>query len=215
MKRGIRMKYNFIGIDHKTGYHRKSPLTPEESRFLGALWETHVGESNAVCAGDLAMKARLRPRYVRKMQNHLLFDHNIPVLSAAGHDGGYFIAESEGEADRFYDTFRKRGLTGLVKASRGKQSAMVEMVTQLSFEFDDLVDQMDRTPNIRPRGGVPMPAEVVDAFLTRMTRNPEKFADDIRKIREKHGAVLLPKERVREMQRQAAKLTAMVGALGN
>lgn len=154
-------------------------------------------------------------RDVRVMQNHLLFDHNIPVLSQAGYSGGYFMAENEGEAKAFYATFRRRGLTGLVKASRGKQSAMVEMVTQLSFEFDELVDQVERTPRIRPAVGAPMPVEIVDAFLTRMTQNPEKFADDIRKLREKHGAILLPKERVRAMQAQAEKLRVMVASLGN
>lgn len=209
----MRIAANKIGLNLRTGYHRKNPLTPEESKYYGVLWD-HVGEENAVSAADLAELSDLSGREVRAMHNHMLFDHNLPVLSAAGPKGGYWIAENEGEARQFYDAFRRRGLTGLVKASRGKQSAMVDMVTQLSFEFEDLVDQTAATPMIRPLGGRPLPVDVVDAFLEKMTGDPEKFADGLRKIREKYGAVLLPRERVRAMQVQAAKLSAMVASLG-
>lgn len=203
-----------IGLDLRTGYHRKNPMTPEESSFYGALW-SHVGEKNAISARDLAEQSGLGGREVRGMHNHLLFDHNLPILSAAGWKGGYWIAEDETEARKFYDAFRRRGLTGLVKASRGRQSAMVDMVTQLSFEFEDLVDRTGATPRIRPSfAGMPLPVDVVDAFLEKMTGDPERFADGLRKIREKYGAVLLPKERVRAMQAQAAKLQAMVASLG-
>ncbi len=138
----------------------------------------------------------------------------IPILSKAGNDGGYWIAGTEEEAAEFYETFRKRGMTGLVKASRGKQASMVKMVTQLSFEFEDLVDKTGYTHMIRPAAGMPMPAEVVDAFLEKMTRNPEKFADDLRKIGQKYGSILLPKEKVLEMKRATERLRQMVENLG-
>jgi len=222
------MRLEDLGYDPKTGHHRRQPLTPEESAFLGILWIEHEGENFKISADSLAVRYvqkignlvdthRLEfwKREVRELQNHLLCEHRIPILSKAGPSGGYWVAETEGEADRFYDTFRKRGLTGLVKASRGKQSAMVDMVTQLSFEFEELVDATDQTARIRPVGGMPLPAEVVDAFLARMTRDPARFADGLRKIREKYGAVLLPKERLRAVQKTASELQAMVAGLGN
>lgn len=222
------MRLEDLGYNPKTGVHRKQPLTPEEAAFLGMLWVDHEGEGVKISADNLALqymqkienqvdRHRLEfwKREVRELQNHLLCEHRIPILSKAGNHGGYWIAATEGESEQFYDTFRKRGLTGLVKASRGKQSAMVDMVTQLSFEFEELVDRTEQTARIRPVGGMPLPAEVVDAFLARMTRDPARFADGLRKIREKYGAVLLPKERLRAVQKTASELQAMVAGLGN
>lgn len=222
------MRLEDLGYDPKTGHHRRQPLTPEESAFLGILWVEHEGEYRKISSDNLvgqyvrkigtvmdSHELKAWKREIRYLQNHLLLEHRIPVLSKAGPSGGYWIAETEGEAERFYDTFRKRGLTGLVKASRGKQSAMVDMVTQLSFEFEELVDQTEQTARIRPVGGMPLPAEVVDAFLARMTRDPARFADGLRKIREKYGAVLLPKERIRAIQKKAAEFSEMVAGLGN
>lgn len=200
-----------MGIDPDTRIHRKNPLTREENAFLGILWVDHVGEENKISAQYLARAyarqtvnayadARLSAwmRDVRKMHNHLLFDHNIPVLSKAGNDGGYWVAANEKEAIEFYKTFRKRGLTGLVKASRGKQSAMVDMVAQLSFEFDEMIDMTDQASE-KPATRQATPIEVVDAFLKRMTENPEQYADGLRRIGEKYGNVLLPRHRFEQM----------------
>jgi len=224
------MKEEDLGIDVKTGRHVRT-LTHAEEVFTGILWEEHVGQENAISADNLALEfaARLEGRHmawesgwhefwkrdVRRMHNHLLTMHShIPILSKAGGGGGYWIAESEQEAEAFYDTFRKRGLTGLVKASRGKQAAMVDMVTQLSFEWEELVDRSGMTGPIRPKVPMPAPIEMVDAFLTRMTRNPEKFADGLRKIGEKFGGVLLPKEKVAALKIKAREFERLVAELG-
>jgi len=224
------MKAEDFGISPLTGRHDKR-LTPAESCFLSILWTDHVGAKNKISADDLAVMfawkfaRRSLPRevpwlmnrwkrWVRQMQNHLLRDHqNIPVLSKAGFEGGYWIAENRGEAKEFYDTFRRRGMTGLVKATRGQQSATVDLVQQIAFEFDDLVDHLGPGPRVKSRAAVPMPVEVVDAFLARMTRNPEEFADGLRKIGEKYGSVLLPKERLRMIESRVAELQDLVGNL--
>jgi hypothetical protein len=39
----------------------------------------------------------------------------------------------------------------------------------------------------------------VDEFLSRMSRDPERFADDLKKLGEKYGSVLLPKKRYEAM----------------
>ena len=149
----------------------------------------------------------------RYMHNHILMEHrHIPLLSKAGKDGGYYIAVDEEEANRFYDSFRKRGLTGVVKASRGKQSAVVEMVEQLSFQFEELVDKTSGF-KFKSRVAAPTPVEVVDAFLERMLLNPEKFSDGLRKIGAKYGSILLPREQVQAMKMKAAELQALVAGL--
>ena len=238
------MKLEDLGIDSKTGHHNKV-LTHAENCFLGLLWIDHAGEDNKISADELAilfsaalegriippdrMPAQLKSyrqfargsldllkRDVRRMQNHLLVQHeNTPVLSKAGNGGGYWIADSEEEAEKFYDSFRSRGLTGLVKASRGKKAVMVEMMTQLSFEFEDLVDKSDfrlPTSDFR-RSGASTAMAVVDAFLEKMLSNPEKYTEDLRKIGQKFGSILMPKEQVAAMQTKAQELQAILSEL--
>lgn len=222
------MRLEDLGIDVKTGAHKKSPLTCLESAFLGVIWVDHVGEHKALPARAFALRLRHKismpggmeqwKRAVRLIQNHVLFDHNIPVLSKAGHKGGYWIAENKLEANAFYESFRQRGLTGLVKASRGKQSAMVDMVTQLSFKFEEMVDKT-LSATARPRADVPTPIEVVDAFFERMLRDPEQYADGLRKIGDKYGSVLVPKSRfdamIGAMKAKTVELQELVTSLEN
>ncbi|RLC21604.1 MAG: hypothetical protein DRH56_09410 [Deltaproteobacteria bacterium] len=216
----------------KKGFH-DARLTPVESRFLGILWE-HEGVRNAIPADILAVCFRFGcteeqasymrfngepprrvldkwKRDVRYMQNHILRWHNhAPVLSRAGSGGGYWLAESESEAEAFYDTFRRRGLTGLVKASRGRQAALVDMVSQLSFEFEELADMTPQCGPVWPRAETPTPVQVVDAFLERMLADPGKFADGLRKIGDKYGAVLLPRDHLAEVKAKAAELQQLI-----
>lgn len=152
-------------------------------------------------------------RDVRRMHNHLLKDHSrVAILSKAGYGGGYWIAESEAEAREFYHTFRKRGLTGLVKASRGQKAVLVDMVQQLSFDFE-LDDKTGLPAPGRPGSEVSMPAEVVDRFIEKMLEHPEKFADDLRKLGQKFSGVLLPKEKAREIKETAGRLSALMAEL--
>ena len=212
------MKYEDMGYNARTGMHNKN-LTAMESRFIGILWVDHEGEENAMPARELAeaflpeVSMGMALRDVRYMHNHILMEHrHIPLLSKTGKDGGYYIAADEQEANRFYDSFRKRGLTGVVKASRGKQSAVVEMVEQLSFQFEELVDKTSGF-KFKSRVAAPTPVEVVDAFLERMLLNPEKFSDGLRKIGAKYGSILLPREQVQAMKMKAAELQALVAGL--
>ena len=151
-------------------------------------------------------------REVRHMHNHLLNEHDhIPLLSRAGTGGGYWIAENEAELDAFYNSFRQRGLTGLVKASRGKKAVIVDMVSQLSFDFE-LEDKTKLQP-VRPGSDVSLPVQVVDQFLERMLANPEKFAGDIRRLSQKFGTVLFSKTQARAMRHKVAELSDLVSGL--
>ena len=218
------MKSEDFGFDPKTGRH-DARLTYAEDKFVEILWEDHTGFDNRISANDLAREFIFRikdqpialsqleywKRDVRHMHNHLLQYHdNVPILSRAGIQGGYWFAQNKLEAAMFYDTFRKRGMTGLLKASRGKQSVMVDIVEQLSFKFDDLIDKTDtRYPQSREL----MSIKILDAFLDRMTKNPEKFADGLRKLGKKYGSVLLPREQVAAMRAKARELQQMVDNL--
>ena len=221
------MKLEDFGIDPETLRHN-AVLTAAEGRFLAVLWTDHIGRENSLSAELLAIRFAGKmtgrnitmnlcaishwKREVRKMQNHLLGSHKkVPVLSKAGSGGGYWIAESDFEFEEFYATFRKRGLTGLIKATRGKQAALVEMVEQLTFEFDDLVDAAGIVPPIRPRkpqGNVA--AQMVDRFLEKMLSDPEKHTADLKKISEKFGAVLFSKVQMKALKEKLRELDEIV-----
>jgi len=231
------MKLEDLGINPETRRHDKC-LTVAENRFLGILWTDHVGTENKISANELAVKfdcamrgfdvdpeslktiGRLSPwldkekRVVRHMHNHLLTMHdNISILSQAGIGGGYWIAENKAEAIAFYDTFRKRGMTGLVKASRGKKASLIDMMEQVTFEFEELAGDVGFSADADIAGD-PAAIAVVDSFLGRMLDNPERFSAGLKKLSKKYGSILLDKTEVAAMKTKAAELSRLVEALG-
>ena len=221
------MKRDDIGYDPETGAHN-ARLTRHEAAFVGCLWDEHTGYGNRISAGDLAVKFAASlgvgiagedrdvleawKRDVRRMQNHMLRDHrHVPILTMAGIGGGYWIAETEYEADMFYATFRKRALTGLVKATRGKQAAMVDVVQQLTFEFGDLADRSGLPPE--RAAGTQAPVEVVDKFLAKMLQDPTTYAAGLRRLGRKYGGVLLAREQVTAMKDLTGKLNTLIAEM--
>ena len=222
------MRKQDLGIDLKTGKHDQR-LTHWESSFLGILWLDHNGSQNKISADTLACKLAesmdvpyIRfggsynayldewKRHVRYLQNHLLIEHNIPIFSRSGTHGGYWIGTEE-EGREFYNSFRQRGLTGLTKATRGKQSVLVEMVEQLTFEFDDLEDKTGMP--VVSIDGRSTPIAVVDAMIRKMMQDPERFRDDLLRLGQTFGSVLLPKAQAREIESTARKLQELVSGL--
>ncbi|MBW2607718.1 MAG: hypothetical protein JRD05_08795 [Deltaproteobacteria bacterium] len=237
------MKLEDLGIDSSSGHHNKTLTHTENCFLgllwvdhVGA--ENKIGANELAVRFDFAIQnmdpwwieaveSKLRwflnynlrelglmKRTVRHLHNHLVMMHdNISILSKAGIGGGYWIAESKEEADGFYESFRKRGMTGLVKASRGKKAALVDMMQQITFEFEDLavdigiIDSTDMS-------GDPAAIAVVDSFLGRMLEDPERFSSGLKKLSKKYGSVLLDKTEVAAMKEKAVELSRLVNALG-
>ncbi len=234
------MNLENLGYNPDTGIH-SIKLTPYESTFLGLLWVDHVGKENRISANALATLLHYTldgiridedsfddlvkeiakkhsstlgkwKRDLRHLHNHLLIRHpNIPLFSSAGYHNGYFIGATKAEADEFYDTFRMRGMTGLIKASRGKKAVLADMVKQLTFEFENMSGESPGTPL---PGDQSVHIEVVDALLEKMTREPERFAGELRRLGKKFGSVLLPKDQVRAMMTKADELRKLMAEIG-
>ena len=221
------MKAQDMGINLETGSHSQA-FTEAEATMMEILAD-HIGKDQKIPAADLALEyheafPHMRvshkeyqagiggwKREVRYMVNHLVIDHDQPLLSKAGKDGGYWIAESQKEVDEFYETFRKRAMTGLTKAARGKQAVLADMVKQLTFQFDEL--KAARPPlatQIKPLVPEPAPVVMVSTFLDKMTKEPEKYANELRLLRDKFGKVLMPKEMFSEIKNLSEKLAGML-----
>jgi len=218
------MKAEDMGINSK-GEHTRN-MTKAETSIMGAL-SGYVGKNNKISADDLAVQWREHMDYlkvsyneyqrmieawkrdVRYMVPHLEIYHGQPILSKAGCAGGYWIAESRAEYDEFYETFRRRAMTGFKRAARTKEG-LTDMVKQLTFEFEELKTARPAFAPIKPIASEPAPVVMVSTFLDQMTREPEKYANELRLLRDKFGKVLLPREMFGEIQALSHKLSGLL-----
>ncbi|MFH1984147.1 MAG: hypothetical protein ABIL58_20090 [Pseudomonadota bacterium] len=237
---GIRMRD--LGIDTKEGTH-DGRLTTAESMFLAILWVDHVGEANAISGDHLAVlfacqrlgyevpadipahlqatrayQSKLLDRWkrdVREMHNHLVMHHkNAAICSRAGAGGGYYMCDDETEARRMSNAFRARGLTGLKKAVRIDEEAAVEMMEQMAFDFDGLGDISGLpAPPVQFDPGERFAAKIVERYLGRMVKDPERFAEPLKKLGEKFGGVLVTGEQRTLIKTRIAELSELAGRL--
>ena len=222
------MRAEDFGIDPETGQHSRQLTETEED--MREILSDHIGRAERISASDLALQFHeaqegrrmthmeyrqgIEPwkRDVRHMTNHLLIDHDQRICSKAGNSGGYWLARTKEEMDEFYETFRKRAMTGLVKASRGKRSVMADMVKQIAFEFEELkTDRRTRAVDMPPLGPDPAPEIVVTEFLNKMTKEPEKYTDEIKRLRRKFAHVFIEPERYARLQIISRELTELLG----
>jgi len=103
-------------------------------------------------------------------------------------------------------------MTGLVKASRGKKSAFVDIATQLVLGFDspetkEAVERLQLTPD---SDSVPAWVSMVTQFLDRLSGNPEKYAAEIRHIQQQYGDIFVPAEKVRMLREKTAEFQQLL-----
>ena len=226
------MRAEDFGLDPETGVHTRQ-FTEIEQHTMDILGE-HTGEDQSIPASDLALEfyeARKERRVthaeyqqgisqwkrdIRHMTNHLLIDHDQPICSKAGSHGGYWIAKTKEEMDQFYETMRKRGITGLIKASRGKRSVMADMVKQIAFEFEELkTDRRTQAIQLSPLALEPMPEIVVTEFLNKMTKEPEKYTEEIKRLRHRFGQVFMDPAVYGKLRMLSGELTRLLGKANN
>ena len=218
------MEVKDMGYDVGNGTH--DPEYTQRETDLLAILTANCGPDGKISANTLALMWEwpgiwirrmpnqrdldLAKRDVRYMVNHLIIHHNQPILSKAGYDGGYWLAKNEGEAEEFYWRFRKRAMTGMTKAARGKRAALADMVTQLSFEFDEILENRPKTAKHLPQLEWPTAAEIITKTLERMTAQPERYAGALQQIRDKFRSILMPKEKAKALKETADRLSYLL-----
>jgi hypothetical protein len=183
------------------------------------------GRNNAVSAVILSEqifdpffdRIELAKRDVRRLVNHLIIEHDLPILSNAGKTGGYWIAGSPEEVEGFHHAFYKRAMTGLLKASRGKKGAFVNMVDQATLFFDDpdkLGVSLGRLNLAKDKNKIPAFVQMVTRGLEKIKKDPQKYAAEIRKIQDRYGDVFMPKDKIIELKRATDKVHALLKDVG-
>jgi len=225
---GIRLRQSFGGEPGHEGSPHQATLTDLEKKCVDTLEARGRGIDCAYPARDLAYRLNLdvdesgdlqtedyAKRNLRELINHLIISHNIPIICRAGPGGGYFLPDSEAEVEEFYRSFHRRAMTGLVKASRGKKAAFVDIVGQLSFAFDSAegaaaIERLSLTPDADP---VPAWVQLVTRFLDKISAEPDRYAAEIRRIQGAYGDIFVPLETVRELKSKTAELQDLLARI--
>jgi hypothetical protein len=199
-------------------------LTPLEQRCLSVLEEKGLGQAAALPAAALTAAVGLESgdrnedhgkRHTRKLINHLIMTHRIPIICQAGAGGGYYLPGDEAEVARFYKTFHARAMTGLVKASRGRKAAFVEIITQLSLGFDDpaaqaAIERLRLTPDEDP---VPAWVQLTTRLLDRLQADPQRYAAEIRELQRAYGDIFVPRDKVVELKKRTAEFQQLLAEI--
>ncbi len=199
-----------------------SQLTSTEQHCLDKLQERGIGRPYAVSASDLAWAMGIgsydekcmeaNKRHLRKLINHLIISHGLPIMCEAGQGGGYYLVGNPSEETANYQRFHRRAMTGLLKASRGRKGAYVDKVVQLTLGFDDpamqaAIERMKLTPDADP---VPAWVQLVTRFLDRIAADPEGNAEVIRRIQKEYGEIFVERATMKRLKEKTAEFQALL-----
>lgn len=158
------------------------------------ILNNHKGRDQAISAPMLAANVGIKKRKLRAIINHLEIEHLIPIASAAGEGGGYYLISSEKEGREFYETFKRRGLTGITRAARVLKKSPLEGAVQLTI---DAVMEGDKIPGT---------GEAVTRLLKVFRSDPERYAKEIAAIKKEVMPLFVSQDLMAEINATARKL---------
>lgn len=206
-----------LGID-KNGGH-STVLTGTEAMCLRILQECGCGRIAAISAIDLAARlfrfGECGTRNLRTLINHLIMTHGLPIMCEAGPGGGYYLPADAAEAERFKQTFHRRSMTGLVKASRGSKAAFADMMYQYTLGFDDPAMQpvVERLRFLPDEDKTPAWVQLITKLLDRVSSDPALYASEIRRIQKAYGDIFVPREKVTMLKQKTAEFQQLLSEI--
>ena len=128
---------------------------------------------------------------------------------------GYYLAGDPEETERFKQTFRRRAMTGLVKASRGSKAAYVDMMYQYTLGFDDPETQrtIEHLRLLPEEDAAPAWVQLVTKLLDRISSNPQVYAAEIRRIQAAYGDIFVPREKVSMLKAKTAEFQKLLSEI--
>ncbi len=171
-------------------------LTVMESKAVAALGEhgkTHYG--GFMPAPELAEALGLSLRDVRKLINHLISEHDQPLVPRPGHGGGYRLADSQSDIDAAVAVHLARVRTGMHKISslRGAGEALAQDMVQLTLDLPgESAAEVHRALG-RSLGPVAAPAsqEAIKRTLLKYRSDPGRYQAEIDELADAFGGLFV------------------------
>lgn len=161
------------------------------------ILNNHKGRNQAIPALKLAVHVGISDRKLRNKINHLEMEHLIPIASAAGKGGGYYLISSEREGKEFYETFKQRGLTGIKRAACVLKKTPLEGAVQLTIEA---VMEGEKVPGL---GGA------VSKLMRIISNNPAQYAKEIEALKAEVMPLMVSQAQMAEINATASKLQSL------
>lgn len=149
----------------------------EKERNLMRIMENHKGVSEAISMRELADLTGIGQRRLRGIINHLILTHSVPILSSTQRRvSGYYLCREKEEVHRFNRAFKRRAVTGLLKAASVNKSSLLEVANRLAFDY--------YRAHSHDTEKVPGMFNVVSRYLQHIRENPELYQKEIRQLKE-------------------------------
>ena len=149
----------------------------EKERKVMRIMENHKGVSQAISMRQLADLTGIGQRHLRGIINHLILTHSVPVLSSTQRRvSGYYLCREKEEVHRFNRAFKRRAVTGLLKAASVNRSSLLEVANRLAFDYYQAHSAESKK--------IPGMVNVVCRYLRHIKKNPKLYQKEIRQLKE-------------------------------
>ena len=106
-----------------------------ESQFVLSLIRKRIGRARAISVADISEITEIPQRTVRDIVKQLIECHHIRIGSALGRPSGYYIIETNEEAEQNEKTLRSLGISILTRAAVLKKLSIKEYIGQIQGEL--------------------------------------------------------------------------------
>jgi hypothetical protein len=139
--------------------------------------------SQAISMTLLAELTGIGQRRLRGIINHLILTHAVPILSSTQRKvSGYYICREKDEVRRFNRAFKRRAITGLLKAASVNRSSLLEVANRLAFDYYRVQTKKSEK--------IPGMTKVVNRYLQHIKANPKLYKREIQQLKEDFQRIL-------------------------
>ena len=155
----------------------------ETEKNVMRIMENHVGASQAISMAQLADLTGIGQRRLRGIINHLILNHSAPIISSTQRRvSGYYLCREKGEVHRFNRAFKRRAITGLLKAASVNRSSLLEVANKLAFDYYRMHSAQSQK--------IPGMMSVVSRYLQYIKENPKLYQKEIKRLKEDFQKIL-------------------------
>lgn len=172
-----------------------------------AILDEHVGKENAIPMAVLAKELRLTTRETRYLILIVKFRRQVPVMS---HKKGYFLVQDTRELEDCCTMFRRRALTSLKNESVLKKVSLQELLGEVVFDFEakaekEVLENLGLRHYPAERVKIPAGYDVVAAVIDRIHADPEKYKEQLQKLR----PLFIQRGKVKQLEEAAERIKAL------